>query len=94
MPSTTAIGSARGRHVRVAGLSASILKRAIAVRQVIDSYCALEWGGVPFILHRQTHLIDGEVIHMAAQSAGRFRNLREAQAAAKRLNARAGNAYR
>lgn len=83
-----------GRHGRVAGLNASILKRVILVRRVIDSYHPLECDGVAFVLHRQTHLVDGEVVRTIAQSAGRYRNLREAQAAAKRLNARAGNAYR
>lgn len=71
-----------------------MLKRPIFVHQVLDSYDPLECEGVAFILHRQTHLVDGEVVHTVAQSAGRYRNLREAQAAAKRLNARAGNAYR
>jgi hypothetical protein len=71
-----------------------MLKRAISVRQVLDSYHPIECGGVAFILHRQTHLMDGEIVRTIAQSAGRYRSLREAQTAAKRLNARAGNAFR
>lgn len=71
-----------------------MLQRVIPVRQVFDSYNPIECDGVAFILHRQTHLVDGEIVRTIAQSAGRYRNLREAQMAAKRLNARAGNAYR